>query len=288
MVPDLVERFVRVSDDPVVDLFVAETPGPHAETLLVVHGGPDWDHTYLRDPLRRLGVERRVVWVDLRGCGRSTRGLPAAAYVPKEAVRDLIAVIADVGAPVDVLGFSYGGLLVQRLIVTAPHLVRRAIIASSSILPVHSDAFAGWDERAARMATQPKTEDGESDGRRTYLEAVATANANIWRLELLPAYVDLLEQVRFSSDWSRAWPDHARMPPARPDNPTMQLNATGVPLLLLHGRQDMTFPAVLVDETVALMPTTRGVVLDNAGHMAHIDQPDEWLNAVRDFLDQSA
>lgn len=68
----------------------------------------------------------------------------------------------------------------------------------------------------------------------------------------------------------------------------MQLNATGVPLLLLHGRQDMTFPAVLVDETVALMPTTRGVVLDNAGHMAHIDQPDEWLNAVRDFLDQSA
>lgn len=49
----------------------------------------------------------------------------------------------DGGAPVDVLGFSYGGQLVQRLTVAAPERVRRAIIASSSILPVQLEAFAG-------------------------------------------------------------------------------------------------------------------------------------------------
>jgi pimeloyl-ACP methyl ester carboxylesterase len=26
------------------------------------------------------------------------------------------------------------------------------------------------------------------------------------------------------------------------------------------------------------------VILDEAGHMAHIDQPDLWLTAIRDFL----
>ena len=32
----------------------------------------------------------------------------------------------------------------------------------------------------------------------------------------------------------------------------------------------------------------RGVVLDQAGHMAHIDRPDAWLDAVRTFLDEDA
>ncbi|WP_174566200.1 alpha/beta fold hydrolase [Nocardia pseudovaccinii] len=34
----------------------------------------------------------------------------------------------------------------------------------------------------------------------------------------------------------------------------------------------------------ALIPSARLVVIDEAGHMAHIDQPDQWLGAVREFL----
>ncbi len=46
----------------------------------------------------------------------------------------------------------------------------------------------------------------------------------------------------------------------------------------------MTFPAALVKPTTELIPTACGIVLDEAGHMAHVDQPDAWLNAVRTFL----
>lgn len=95
---------VEVSDG--VELFVAHTDGPTDRTLLVVHGGPDWDHTYLREPLARLDPNHRVVWVDLRGCGRSTRGLAANAYTPDAAVGDLLALINHLGARrVTVLGF---------------------------------------------------------------------------------------------------------------------------------------------------------------------------------------
>ncbi|MEU4548225.1 alpha/beta fold hydrolase [Nonomuraea dietziae] len=53
--------------------------GPRDRTLLIVHGGPDWDHSYLVEPLDRLAGERRLLFPDLRGCGRSPwqiRSLP--------------------------------------------------------------------------------------------------------------------------------------------------------------------------------------------------------------------
>jgi pimeloyl-ACP methyl ester carboxylesterase len=92
-----------------VELFVGQTVGDPDSSLLVIHGDPDWDQSYLREPLVRLGGYRRVVFVDLRGCGRSTRGLPVGSYTPAYAVQDLVALIeAFGGQPVDVLGFSYG------------------------------------------------------------------------------------------------------------------------------------------------------------------------------------
>jgi pimeloyl-ACP methyl ester carboxylesterase len=54
----------------------------------------------------------------------------------------------------------------------------------------------------------------------------------------------------------------------------------GVPLFLLHGRQDMIFPVSLVGRT----PCAEAMILEEAGHMAHVDQPEAWLAAVRGLL----
>lgn len=44
-----------------VDLFVAWADGPADRTLLVIHGGPDWDHSYLREPLDALAGTHRLL-----------------------------------------------------------------------------------------------------------------------------------------------------------------------------------------------------------------------------------
>jgi len=283
------ERLVTVSDHPKVDLFVAEVGDVAAEPLLVIHGGPDWDQSYLYEPLVRLQDRRRVVFVDLRGCGRSTRGLPRDAYTPEAATRDLVALVAALtGDPLDVLGFSYGGLLAQRLTLTAPERVRRLVVASSSVIPVPADAFDGWDARNARLASQDSFDaPDEWDDDATRLDATSSARANIWRLELLPDYLDRLERIRFSSDWSASWLGGS-LPSARLDDAPARLAQLGKPILLLHGRQDMTFPASLVAPTVELIPTARAAVIEEAGHMAHVDQPEAWLAALRGFLDGGA
>ncbi|MCK1813989.1 hypothetical protein MTQ13_06820 [Streptomyces sp. XM4011] len=46
------------SGPPPVELYLASTAGPSDRTLLVLHGGPDWDHSYLREPLDRLAGSR--------------------------------------------------------------------------------------------------------------------------------------------------------------------------------------------------------------------------------------
>lgn len=101
------EGAVTVSGAPHVELFVAQRPGPADRALLVIHGGPDWDHSYLREPLSRLDGRRRLVMPDLRGCGRSTAGLRDDQYTPDAAVADLMVLLdaLDLHA-VDVLGFS--------------------------------------------------------------------------------------------------------------------------------------------------------------------------------------
>lgn len=208
------------------------------------------------------------------------------------------------------LGFSYGGLIAQRLVLAVPDRVRRLVIASSSVLPVPADAFAGWAERDRRIAAEaavwanaaptPKELAGaelagaEVGGSEvggpevggpevTRAAAFAGAEAAVWRAESLAGYRERLSRVRFSAEWLRPW-RAGRLPSARPDDAAARLAALGVPTLLLHGRQDMTFPAALAEQAAELIPGARAVLLDDAGHMAHVDRPGAWLQAVSDFL----
>ncbi|HEV7656452.1 MAG TPA: alpha/beta hydrolase [Mycobacteriales bacterium] len=268
---------------PGVDLYVEDLAGPEP-ALLVVHGGPDWDHTYLLDPLARLAGERRVLLPDLRGCGRSTRGLPVGAYSWPAAAADLLALLDGYGlARVDVLGFSVGGALAQRLAAAAPDRVRRLVLASASIGPA-ADAYAGWAERDRRLAAAPPIEAGLTGPALVEAWARSSAALDVWRPELLPDYRRRLDAIRWSGEWLAPY-EAGLLGPARPHDAQARLAATGIPVLLLHGRQDMTFPVSVTEAAAAGAATMTAWVLEDAGHMAHVDQPERWLSAVRGFLD---
>ncbi len=268
-----------------VELFVACAGNTVDPPLLVVHGGPDWDHSYLREPLAELAGTHRLLLPDLRGCGRSARGLPVTAYNPDAVISDLLAILDAFGLEAaNVLGFSYGGLLAQRLAVTAPERVDRLIIASSSVLPVPADAFEGCPERQERREAELEVWSRSALGpERTRAAAAAGARVNVWRADALPHYLQRLEAVRFSAEWDRAR-DAGTLKSPRIADPIQALSATAVPILLLHGRHDMIFPAELVERTAAALPNAEAAVLEEAGHMAHIDQPRQWLAAIRKFL----
>jgi proline iminopeptidase len=64
------ESFTRVGR---ARLFTREIgSGP---PIIVVHGGPDFDHAYLLPELDRLAGRARLVYYDQRGRGRSANGV---------------------------------------------------------------------------------------------------------------------------------------------------------------------------------------------------------------------
>jgi pimeloyl-ACP methyl ester carboxylesterase len=269
-----------------VTLFTSVSPGPADQALLVIHGGPDWDHTYLRDPLSELAGDFRLVLPDLRGCGRSTTGLADRQYTPNAVVGDLLALLDHLGlARAAVLGFSYGGLIAQRLLAAAPERVTRLIVASSSVLPVPADAFTDRPERAERVAAEAAVwaDTTLSGPALTRAAAVARAPADVWRPEARPGYLRRLSLVHFTAEWLR--PHRAGiLPSPRLADPVAELSAAGRPVLLLQGEHDMTFPAFLAGQAASRIPRATAVVLADAGHMAHVDDPHGWLSALRRFL----
>jgi proline iminopeptidase len=54
-------------------VLVPEGPGMHERpTVVVVHGGPGtYDHSYFKPDFARLAAAAQVVYLDLRGHGRS-------------------------------------------------------------------------------------------------------------------------------------------------------------------------------------------------------------------------
>lgn len=264
------------------EIFVAWQEGTTDRTLLAIHGGPDWDHSYLRDPLERLDC--RLLMPDLRGCGRSGR-VPEEEYHPDGIMRDLVRVLDAFDVErVDVLGHSYGGMVAQRFAITHPSRVRSLIVSGSSVLPVPPDAFAGWTERDEILARQEDPwQSNLSPEECVRAEAFAAASANIRRAEAMPGYLRRLEEIRFGGEWARPFLAGSLVSPRLPDA-AQRMAALGIPVLLLHGRQDMTFPVGLVEPTLELIPRARAVVLEEAGHMVHVDEPAGYLGAVREFL----
>jgi pimeloyl-ACP methyl ester carboxylesterase len=101
---------------------------------------------------------------------------------------------------------------------------------------------------------------------------VAFVPINVWRQESLPDYLQRVSTIWFSGDWTRPC-NAGTVPPVRVPDAERRLAELGVPMLPLHGRRDMTYPANLAAQPATRNPAARAVILDEAGHMAHIDQP---------------
>lgn len=276
-----------------VDHFVREMGPDHCATppLVVIHGGPDWDHTYLLPGLTPVSRHRCVIMFDLRGCGLSSRDLGPDGYQPEFVVEDLAQLIRALGyETVDILGFSTGGQVAQLFIEAHPAVVRRLILASTTAYADVAQYLDGWHEYERRLQinvapTWAACSPGEDADpvHATVQWAVDAAPTAIWNLDRLGEYLQLLEMVSFSAEWLGPL-RKGRLHAWRPTNPEQTLRDFAGPILILHGAQDMGFPVQVAQRLHQAVPTTRLRVIDQAGHMAHFDQPEAWSSAVLDFL----
>ncbi len=280
-----------------VELFVRRFGNPALPMLVVVHGGPTWDHSYLLPAAAGLSDLAHVVLFDLRGCGRSSRilpvgELPVAALQPGLLADDVAALIRHYGAEqADVLGFSYGGGVAMRVVDQYPGMVRRLILASTTAYRDHEQEREASADFQARAPLCPAvawddpvlTGPDAPDGALSRAMAYAGAPFDIWHLDRLDDWHLVLAAVRFSSDWNAP---HAagQLRPAMPDNAEDVLREWARPVLILHGTREMSFPVSLARKLHAALPASTLMEIPDAAHMAHFDNGRAWLAGIRDFL----
>jgi pimeloyl-ACP methyl ester carboxylesterase len=280
-------------------LFVRRFGDPALPMLIVVHGGPTWDHTYLLPAVCQLANQSHVVLFDLRGCGRSSRTPPVghlavAALQPDLLADDVAALIRHYGAAqADLLGFSYGGGVAMRVVDQHPGLIRRLILASTTAYQDYEQertASPDYQLRSA-MCTQIAWDDplltspAAADGALSRAMAYASAPCDIWRLDRMEEWHRVLASVRFSSDWNAP---HAagELRPGVPEDAEQIVRQWDGPVLILQGSREMTFPISLARRLHAALPASTLAEIPEAAHMAHFDNPEAWLSAARVFLGQ--
>jgi pimeloyl-ACP methyl ester carboxylesterase len=279
-----------------VDLFVRRLGDPALPLLVVVHGGPTWDHSYLLPAVAQLIDVAHVVVFDLRGCGRSHRtpplgDLPDSQLQPDLLADDVAALIRGLGSPADVLGFSFGGRIAMRVVQQHPQVVRRLVLASTTAYTDFGDELSAsvvYQQRSA-LGVEVGFDDpvlagpDAADGALSRAMAFGGAPLQIWRLDRLDAWHRVLERVRFTSDYNRPYLTGA-LRPAAPDDPVSVLRDWARPVLILHGAREMSFPIGVARRLHAELPGSVLVEVPEAAHMAHFDNPEQWLAAIRGFL----
>lgn len=241
-------------------------PGP---PLVLVHGftGDREDFAEVVDP---LAVDRRVLAVDLPGHGESEppagRQDPAAYELAALSQWLLAFVTRCAPGPVHLAGHSLGGLLVQRAAASASQRVAGLVLASTGPGALPDEA----GERVTRIAA-----DVRDGGPRAAAETAVDHGASATERErtarrlanLPPAAVAGTARALVTAEPIGAF-----------------LRGIDVPVLVLHGADDDTWPVSSARQLAATVPGAQLTVLDGVGHSAMRDEPGGWASAVAGFL----
>lgn len=270
-----------------LNLFVRQF-GNTGRHLVVLHGGPDWDHTYLLEALHPLAAQTCLTFYDHRGCGRSTRLGTVDGYTLDDAVDDLVALLdkLNLSRPV-LLGFSWGGRVALRFASRFPDLAEALILASTTAYTDFQsilDNRPGYTERktAAQQTFQNSLHENETSAEITRALAYANFPLGIHNPDKLPEGIRILDNVQWSGEWWRALQAGKLAGVSHPDYGAL-LRESALPTLILHGQHDLSFPVEVAKRLHAEAPHSRLVILEGA-HFCFVDEPEAWLNAISDFL----
>ena len=279
---------MRIEIQPGVRLFVdIEGPafvpyGPRMReklTLVLLHGGPGYDHSGFKPAFSRLADLAQIVYVDHRGHGRSDRR-PAYEWTLDTFADDVVRLCDALGIvkPI-VLGQSFGGFVAQRYIERHPAHPSKVILSSTS----HHMGLA------RKLAMFERLGGAEV---RAVAEAFWTApNETTWaeynrvckrHYSTTPQSEEAGTRIVFNTDilFASAGGEQRQM------NLLPGLARAQCPVLVMAGDADPVTPIEDAEEIVAALPP-QWVQFErfvNVGHGTWRDDPDAAFAVLRRFI----
>jgi len=268
------------------------------QPIIVLHGGPDFDHGYLLPDLDRLADAFRLIYYDQRGRGRSADHVRPEEVTLTSDVDDLDEVrqYFQLESPA-LLGHSWGTVLALEYAIRHPTRVSHLILmnpapASASDLAVFRKVYAqklGADmDRQREIVASAAYQEGDP-------ETVAAR----YRLHFKPAlkrpedYEKLMATMKsgFISQGkegilkARAVEDRLMRDTWQVDGYDLlpKLRSLSIPTLVISGDHDF-FPGEIAVHIARAIPNARLVTIRNCGHFAYLECAGDVRRAFNDFF----
>jgi 2-succinyl-6-hydroxy-2,4-cyclohexadiene-1-carboxylate synthase len=230
-------------------------------------------------------TENDEVWREVLGLPREALAcplLPGHGFKPCAPGLGVASLAGEIardacGRGVDLLGYSMGGRIALHLAIDRPELVRRLVLISSGP-GFRDDALQG----SRRTSDEIQAEILEQDGLGPFV-SWWEANPILKPFRPLPRAVEeRVRSRRFNHDPLGLAAALRRLGAGAMPNLWDRLREVKVPTLLLAGEGDKRYCEVMGD-MAKLMPDARLVVIPEAGHAIHREQPEKVRDAVLTF-----
>jgi proline iminopeptidase len=279
---------------PGAQLFFREVGNGHPP-LVILHGGPDFNHNYLLPELDRLSRVFRLIYYDQRGRGKSSGTVVPEAVNIESEVDDLDRLRQYFGlGTIAVLGHSWGCILAMEYATCHSDHTSHLVLLNTAPAS-HADLLRFREQRQAAeaitlakmrsIADTPEYANGDIETEAEYYRA-HFSNA-LLQADHLESIIRRLRSHFKPKDILKARAIEDRLYAQTWLSPEYDLLARlgklTVPTLIIHGDHDL-IPLECASSVAEAVLGSRLVVLSDCGHFAYLERPTEVLNAIVHFL----
>lgn len=253
--------------------------------LVVIHGGPDFDHRYLRPGMDRLGDAYRLVYYDQRGRGGSRGEVRMEDIHIETYVEDLDALRRHLGLDrMAILGHSWGGVVAMHYALRHGDRLTRLVLLNS--------APASYDDlmlvRRERLVRRMPHAERLVELTPAYEAGDPAAVAEIYRCDYASTFANPRDADQLDLAWTREQVLSGRAIEAKLHEGLIwkkgfdllpELRAIRVPTTVIHGELDFV-PLACDERIAAAIPGARLVRLPRSGHFSYVDAIDGVRAAI--------
>lgn len=265
------------------------------QPIILLHGGPGFDHHYLLPDMDRLADAFRLIYYDQRGRGKPAGKVDPAEVSIQSEIDDLERVRAYFQLErAALLGHSWGGLLAMEYALRYPERVSHLILLNTAPAS-HADCVLFEQERDGKapddaalmreLQSSPAYEEGDLEARTTAYRVYF--RATLRSPELLNRLIEHLQTGWTKEDvlttraiGQRLWGETYESPGY---DLLPKLTGLRIPTLILHGDYDFV-PVACAAHIAEAIPDARFVVLKDCGHFSYLERPDEVRQILSKFL----
>ncbi len=255
-----------------INYFFEDLNSNKKDIILLVHGHP-FDHTMWRYQIDSL-KNFRLLLPDLRGYGKTDYDFDKI-YIEEHAL-DLIFLLDRLNIEsVHLIGLSMGGQIIIEFARLFPHRCRSLVICDSNPSGESENSYKERLNLIERMIQIGMQEYTQQDIHK-YLHPITVQQKGEAFQHLFSMMVNTNVKGAVASHRGRA---------DRRDN-FSYLQKIKIPALVIGGDQDFFTPVNELKKIANEITTAGLVVIENAGHMPNMEQPEQFNKAMIDFFEK--